>query len=354
MKAVIMAGGVGSRLHPLTHHRPKPMLPVANAPVMEHIVRLLRKHGFRDVTATLQYMPWFIQSHFGDGAPWGVSMSYQVEREPLGTAGGVRALARDLDDTYLIISGDALTDFDLTSLLHFHRRHDALVTMALRRVEDVRQFGVVDVDGEGRIRRFQEKPAPSEAFSNLCNTGIYVIEGRALAAVPAGTPWDFARNLFPLLLARGERLFGCELAGYWCDIGTPASYVQANWDCLTGQVEVEIPGHPMGHGVWLGDGVELGRGVRVEGPALIGDGVRIGRGTRVGPLTILGSGASVEETASLEGALLWDGVRLKEGDPVSCLVAYGPGALALPEMAGAARGAAPAAGRALTTAGAVR
>ncbi len=324
MKAVIMAGGLGSRLRPLTSQRPKPMLPVADRPVMEHIVRLLARHGWREIKVTLQYMPERIQAYFGDGRRWGVSMSYHVEREPLGTAGGVKALItdlRDLEETFLIISGDALTDFDLTSLVRFHRQRGALVTMALRQVDDPSQFGVVEVDGAGRVLRFQEKPAPGEAFSNLVNTGIYVLEGRALAAVPTGIPWDFARNLFPLLLERGEHVYGCVLPGYWCDIGTPSSYLQANWDCLTGRVAVEMPGRYAGDGVWLGDGVELGSGVRLEGPALIGDRVHIGEGARIGPFTVVGTGSRVEAGTVLEGAVLWEGALLRAGFAERGLVA---------------------------------
>lgn len=319
-----MAGGMGTRLRPLTARRPKPMLPVAGRPVMEHIVRLLARHGFREIQTTLQYLPECIQAHFGDGRRWGVAMRHHVEREPLGTAGGVKALMTDLGDweeTYVIISGDALTDVDLTRLVRFHRERGALVTMALRQVEDPSQFGVVEVDGRGRILRFQEKPAPGTAFSNLVNTGIYVIEGRALAAVPTGLPWDFARNLFPLLLERGEPLYGCLVPGYWCDIGTPASYLQANWDCLTGRVAVDMPGRYAGDGIWLGEGVRLGEDVRLEGPALIGDGAVVGSGARIGPFAVVGDGVRVDEGAVLQGAVLWEGAGLLGGTAAAALAA---------------------------------
>lgn len=322
MKAVILAGGAGTRLQPLTSCRPKPMLPVANYPLMEHIVRLLRRHGFRDISATLQYMPRVIQSHFGDGSGWGVSLSYSLEQEPLGTAGGVKRLERDLGETFAVVSGDALTDFDLGRLVAFHRRNDALVTMALRRVEETRQFGVVALDERGRVVRFQEKPRREEAFSNLVNTGIYVVERRALGLVPPATFFDFSRHLFPLLLERGERIFGCELSGYWCDIGTPDGYVQANYDAVAGRVAVEIPGNHAGNGVWLGRGVVLEPGVRLAGPAVIGDATVIAGGASIGPLTVIGPGCTIGAKAFLRKAVIWGGAHFSARATVSGLVAH--------------------------------
>lgn len=241
LEAVILAGGKGTRLRPLTLSRPKPMLPVGDLPLLEHVVHLLRRHGYSKIGVTLQYMPWAVQTHFGDGRGWGVSLTYAVETEPRGTAGSVKVLEDRLNDTFTVISGDALTDFDLGELGAFHRASGALVTMALARVDDPSQYGVVELDGRGRVVRFLEKPAPGEAFSNLVNTGIYVLDRRVLAAVPAGVPFDFSRELFPLLLARGEKVFGCALPGYWRDIGTPDSYRQANADVAAGRVAVEAP-----------------------------------------------------------------------------------------------------------------
>ncbi len=310
MKAVILAGGAGTRLRPLTFRRPKPMLPVANRPIMEHIIRLLGRHGFRDIAATLQYMPDSIRGFFRDGS------------EPLGTAGGVKCFQRELDETFVVISGDALTDFDLTRLIDFHHRKGAMVTMALRRVEDPRQFGVVELDGRGRVVRFLEKPTQEQAFSNLVNTGIYVIQREVLDLVPPGQFFDFSRNLFPLLLERGEGLFGCEMSGYWCDIGTPQAYIQANHDAAAGEVVVEIPGHRTDEGIWVGSGAIIEPGVYIDGPAVIGDHTVIGSGSRIGAMSVIGRGCAIGSRAVLQKAVLWSGMFVGAGTRVSGLLAH--------------------------------
>lgn len=329
MNAVILAGGAGTRLRPLTFRKPKPMLPVANRPLMEHIVRLLRRHGFRQIAATLQYMPEAIRSYFQDGSGWGVSLCYSIEDEPLGTAGGVKRLEDHLDERFIIISGDALTDFDLTELLAFHCRKRAAVTMALRRVEDPRQFGVVELDSHGRVVRFLEKPSREQVFSNLVNTGIYVIEREVLRYVPDGQFFDFSRDLFPLLLQSGERLFGYEMDGYWCDIGTPEGYIQANYDAVSGRVRVDMPGRLTEGGVWVGPGAIIEPGVDLQGPALIGAYAAISSGTRVGPMTVIGPGCAVGARASLRNTVIWGGAYIGAGAHVTGLVAHdAPGLLA--------------------------
>ena len=220
MKAVIMAGGQGTRLRPLTSNQPKPMLPVVNRPMMEHIVRLLARHGFKEMIVTLQFLPTLISNYFGDGSEWGSCIEYSTEFAPLGTAGSVKNSAQLLDEAFLVISGDALTDIDLTKIVDFHRRSRAMATLTLIRVDNPLEFGIVVTDSAGRIERFLEKPDWGQVFSDTINTGIYVLEPEVLDFIPEGRSFDFSRDLFPYLLENGYPLYGYVADGYWCDIGT--------------------------------------------------------------------------------------------------------------------------------------
>ncbi|TEB04672.1 D-glycero-alpha-D-manno-heptose 1-phosphate guanylyltransferase [Pelotomaculum schinkii] len=220
MKAIIMAGGEGSRLRPLTCGRPKPMVPVLNRPIMSHIVALLNEHGFTNIGVTLQYQPEVIKDYFGNGAEYGVNLRYFVEESPLGTAGSVKNAGGFLDQTFLVISGDALTDLELSKALEFHRKQGAMATLVLTRVECPLEYGVVITSDNGRITQFLEKPGWGEVFSDTVNTGIYVLEPEALDYFAPGEKFDFSKDLFPLLLREKKPLFGLVLPGYWCDVGT--------------------------------------------------------------------------------------------------------------------------------------
>lgn len=219
VKAIIMAGGEGSRLRPLTCGRPKPMVPVLNKPIMTHIINLLKEHGFYDIGVTLQYQPQAIRDYFGNGSEYGVNLQYFVEETPLGTAGSVKNAAGFLDETFVVISGDALTDLDLSRALEFHREQGALATLVLTRVDCPLEYGVVITEKDGKITRFLEKPGWGEVFSDTVNTGIYVLEPDVLDYFAPGRMFDFSKDLFPLLLREKKPLFGLVLSGYWCDIG---------------------------------------------------------------------------------------------------------------------------------------
>lgn len=313
MKAVIMAGGEGSRLRPLTCGRPKPMVPVVNRPIMEHIVDLLVKHGFTEVVATLQYMPESIRDHFGNGASFGINMRYSVEETPLGTAGSVKNTADFLDRTFLVISGDALTDLDLSAAVAFHRQRGAMATLVLTRVSCPLEYGVVITRPDGSITQFLEKPAWGEVFSDTVNTGIYVLEPEVLDYIEPGRMFDFSKDLFPLLLREKKPLFGVVLPGYWCDIGNLEQYRQAHHDILSGKVSVGVPAEEKEPGLWLGRDVEIAAGVRIRGPVLIGDHCRLDEGVELDPYTVLGAGCRLRERASVKRSILWDNVYLGVG-----------------------------------------
>ena len=250
-----MAGGEGTRLRPLTSNQPKPMVPVAGKPCMEHILELVRRHGITNAVATLAYMPQVIRGYFGEGSHLGVELDYSVEEVPAGTAGSVKLLEHYLDETFLVVSGDALTDMDLTSLIEFHRYKGAVATLALKRVPDPLEFGVVITGEDGRIERFLEKPTWGEVFSDTINTGHLRARARGARADPGRRARTTSRrSCSRSLLEAGAPLYGFVADGYWQDIGNLIQYQEANRDALDGKVELEMPGVRLRENVWVGEG----------------------------------------------------------------------------------------------------
>jgi mannose-1-phosphate guanylyltransferase/phosphomannomutase len=297
VKAVVMAGGEGTRLRPLTSNQPKPMVPVVGKPCMEHILELLREHGLTDVVVTVAFLPQAIRTYFGQGETLGMQIGYSVEESPLGTAGSVRLAAGQLDETFLVISGDALCDVDLSALVDFHRERGAAVTIGLKSVENPLEFGIVVTDEEGRIERFLEKPSWSQVFSDTINTGIYVVEPEVLRHVPTDRPYDFSKELFPYLLEMGRPLYGYVMDGYWQDIGNLDQFRQANFDALEENVRLNIPGIRIRGNVWLGEGVDIADLEQLEGPAYIGNYCRVAPGASVGSHSVLSNSVTLRERA---------------------------------------------------------
>lgn len=319
MKAMVLAAGLGTRLRPITRAIPKPMVPVLNRPVMDHIVRLLARQGFTDVIANLYWFPDTIEGHFGDGSGFGVNLSYSHEDALNGTAGGVRVAADFFDGPFVVISGDALTDIDLAAMREFHESHDGIATLATKPVADTSGFGVVITDEDSRVQGFQEKPEPAEALSDLANCGIYMFDpeifeffpgpgesGLAEADDPPGFA-DWAVDVFPALLDAGVPFYAHRFDSYWNDIGTIAELIQGNFDGLAGEVELDIGVPQREPGVWIGECEGL-EGVSIEGPVLIGDGCRFGGKVElIGPAVIgpdceLGDRSGVRETVLLRGS----------------------------------------------------
>jgi mannose-1-phosphate guanylyltransferase / phosphomannomutase len=299
-----MAGGEGTRLRPLTSNQPKPMVPIVGKPCMEHILELLKQHSLDDVIVTVAFMPQAIRSYFGNGDNVGVTIEYSVEESPLGTAGSVRLARGRLDETCLVISGDALCDVDLTDLIRFHREKGAAVTIGLKSVENPLEFGIVVTDEEGRIERFLEKPSWSQVFSDTINTGIYVLEPEVLRHVPTDRPYDFSKELFPLLLEMGRPLYGYVFEDYWQDIGNLDQFRQANFDALDEHVRLNIPGIRLRGNVWLGEGVEVDDLDAIEGPAYLGNYCRVAPDATVGPYSVLGSSVTLLERARTERSVI--------------------------------------------------
>ena len=314
MKAVVMAGGAGSRLRPLTISRPKPMVPIVNKPVMAHILDLLKRHHMTDVVVTLQYMADVIQDDFGDGHALGMNIQYSVEETPLGTAGSVKnAQALLGDEPFLVISGDALTDFDLTDIIEQHRARKAMGSVTLYRVPNPLEYGVIVIDADGRITQFLEKPSWGEIISDTVNTGIYVLEPRVLEYFEPGVPYDFSKDLFPLMLQHGDPLYGHIASGYWCDIGNLQEYMRASNDLLEGRVKLEPLGHHIGGSVWCEDDVEIAPDAQLYGPIFLGYGVKVKGGVVIHGPTAIRDYTVIDNRAHVDRSIIWRNSYIGEG-----------------------------------------
>jgi mannose-1-phosphate guanylyltransferase / phosphomannomutase len=309
-----MAGGEGTRLRPMTANQPKPMLPVANRPIMEHVLRLLKRHGFEETIVTVQFLAALVRNYFGDGEEFGMRLHYATEEVPLGTAGSVRNAEDALrDEPFLVISGDALTDMDLTAMVKFHKDKGALVTVGLARMPNPLEFGIVITDDDGRIQRFLEKPTWGQVFSDTVNTGLYVMEPEVLAKVPPGEMIDWSGDVFPQLLKRGAPLYGYISDGYWEDVGTHESYLKAQADVLARRVQTDIAGFEVSPGVWVAEGAEVDADAVLTGPLCIGDYAKIEAGAHLREYTVVGSNVVVKEGAFLHRAVVHNNVYVGQG-----------------------------------------
>ena len=305
MRAMVLAAGLGTRLRPLTYEITKPMVPVLDRPVMEHILDLLARHGFEEVIANLHYFPESIKEYFGE------RLSYRFEEQLLGTAGGVRA-CKDFfgEEPFLVISGDALTDIDLTALAARHRESGGIATLSVKQVADTREYGVVLHDRDGRITGFQEKPAPEEALSDLGNCGIYVFSPEIFDYFPDRPFADWAQDVFPALLENDVPFHIHEVGEYWNDVGSLGELRQGTFDALEGELRLEIRGEEIAPGVTVAGGSTLPEDAEIEGPVWIGGDVRIGRGVRLTGPVALGDGAAVGDGAQLRSSIVFPGTQI--------------------------------------------
>ncbi|HET9058414.1 MAG TPA: sugar phosphate nucleotidyltransferase, partial [Acidimicrobiales bacterium] len=323
MKAVIMAGGEGTRLRPLTYNQPKPMIPMANKALMEHVIALLRRHGFSDIVVTVAFHANTIRNYFGDGSEFGVHMVYATEEHPLGTAGSVRNAMRELREPFLVISGDVLTDIDLGAVVSYHDEHKALATIALRAMPNPLEFGIVMTNPDGTVDRFLEKPTWGQVFSDTINTGIYVLQPEIFDYIPSGVA-DFSSDVFPRLLEQGPLLYGYVTDGYWEDIGTLEAYARAHQDILDGRAQVQVPGFAMSQGIWLGEGAEVDPAAEIKGPAIIGDYCKVEAGACIGEYSVLGRNVRVGPDSHLERTVVHDNAYLGAGVRLQgCVVGRG-------------------------------
>ena len=316
MKAVIMAGGEGSRLRPLTATAPKPMLPVGNVPMLAHIIKLLKNHGFDEVIITVAFMANAIRTYFGDGAEFGLRISYANEDSPLGTAGSVGNCRQQLDSTFLVISGDVLTDINLSELLQFHSTNHAVATIALKSMENPLEFGIITTNDDGTVARFLEKPTWGQVFSDTINTGIYVLEPDIFSYIPEGKVLDFSQDVFPRLIEDSIPIHALVCDGYWEDVGTLEAYLRAHHDLLSQKVELSIPGFMVDKGIYVGDGTEIHPSVTLEGPIIIGDNCRIGAQASIKPYSVIGSNSRISKSVEIDRSVLHENVYVGEGSKI--------------------------------------
>lgn len=305
MKAVVMAGGEGSRLRPLTLGRPKPMIPLVNKPVLSHILDLLKRHGITDVVITVQYLARTIKDYYGDGSHMGMNIQYSEEDVPLGTAGSVKRAAPLLDDTFLVISGDALTDFNLSEIIRFHREREARATLTLARVPNPLEYGVIQTDEAGRILRLFEKPGWGDVMSDTVNTGIYVLEPEVLERMEGNVVYDFSHDLFQQMIEQKAALYGYVAEGHWTDIGRLEEYWRASDDLLNQVVRLEPLGDLLGNNIWVGGEVEIAPDARLNGPIYLGSGVKIKGGVVVQGPAVIRDNVVVDNRANIERSIIW-------------------------------------------------
>ncbi|MFH1238561.1 MAG: NDP-sugar synthase [bacterium] len=321
MKAFVMAAGVGTRLRPLTYDIPKPMISIVNKPVMEHTLELLGKYGVKEVVISLHHQGEMIKKYFGRGSKWGLRITYSEEQKLMGTAGGVKKAEKFFDDTFLVMSGDGLTDIDLGKAIDFHRRKKSLATMVLKEVDARFEYGVVMLNKTGQINRFLEKPTWSSVFSNTVNTGIYIFEPAVFKYIPKNKFYDFGHDLWPLLLKKKRKIYGYQADEYWCDIGNLSEYRRAQSDVLSGKVRLNIPGEKIAENIWIGQGTQIDSKVKLEGPCIIGENCKIEDEVSIGKFTVVGNNGIIKQGASLRDCIVWDNVYIDRNvELANCII----------------------------------
>ncbi|MEA2576304.1 MAG: mannose-phosphate guanylyltransferase [Chloroflexia bacterium] len=321
MKAIILVGGQGTRLRPLTNSTPKPLLPLLNRPFLDHVLFLLKTHGITDIVLAVGYRSESFEPAYGDGSHLGVKLTYVKEDKPLDTGWAIKNVEQHLNrgETFLVFNGDVLTDLDLTDMIKFHRENSSVCTISLTPVEDVSSYGVVEVDEGGRVQRFLEKPKPGTTDSRWINAGTYVMETdvldyisepRFLDEIPAGRPYSVEYGLFPQLLQEGRPVYGYRTGAYWLDMGTPERYLQAQNDLLIGRLKssLEPEGEQVQDGVWAGEGTFIDKGARVTGPVVLGKGCKLRANSVVTGPASLGDGCHVGEEAQVQNVIAFSNV----------------------------------------------
>ncbi len=306
MKAMVMAAGIGTRLRPLTYALPKPMLMVVNRPVIEHMLYLLERSGVKEVVINLHHQPKAIKNYLKTGERLGVKIHYSYEEKIKGTAGGVRKASKHFKKTFLVVSGDGVTDIDLNKAVAFHKKKKAMATIVLSAVDTKFPYGIVLTRTNGRIRRFIEKPGWGDVFHNWVNTGIYVLEPEIFKFIPKSSEYDFGHQLFPKLVKMGQAVFGYKAPGYWCDIGDLHEYRRVHTDILEGKVGLRIPGEKIARNIWVGKGSFIDKRAKLKGPLVIGEGCHIEKYASLSEYTVLGNRSVVKKGARLRRCIVWD------------------------------------------------
>jgi mannose-1-phosphate guanylyltransferase len=324
MKAVILVGGLGTRLRPLTCNTPKPMIPLVNQPFIEHMLETMRDQGIHEAILAVQYLADRFREALGDGSRLGMKVHIVEEPEPRGTAGAVKNVEHLLDGTTFVFNGDVMTDLDLQAMLAYHRERESSCTIALTPVEDPTSFGLVETDTGGRIQRFLEKPRPEDVTTNMINAGTYILEPQVFRYVPPNQFYMFERGLFPVLLQTSDPMYAFPSRSYWTDVGKPQTYLEVHHDILIGKVRYKFRGQQIAERVWTENGAEIHPQAQLVGPIVLGPGVRIGAGAQVIGPTVIGARCEIGANASIEGAVLWDDNVIGEGAALrACVLGRG-------------------------------
>jgi len=316
MKAILLAGGKGTRLRPLTIHTPKPIVPIFERPFLHYQLDLLKRvPEIDEVILSLNYQPRRIEEIFGDGSDTGLALRYVVEPAPLGTAGAVRYAGESLRESVVVFNGDVLTQVDLAAVIALHRERKARATIVLTPVENPSAYGLVETDSQGNVRRFLEKPKPDEITCDTINAGIYVLEPDTFDRIPKDTAWSIERSFFPSLIERGETFIGYVYRGYWIDIGTPEKYMQVHRDIMDGRyTHKALPFGANGNGaaVWVSPQARVEEGATLDGPCFVDEGTVVKAGARIGPYSVVGRQCHIEEHAVIDHAIVWANSRISQ------------------------------------------
>ena len=309
MKAVILVGGEGTRLQPLTGKTVKAVVPILNKPFLEYIINQLKSHQINENILTLCHKPYQIEDYFGDGSKFGVRLIYTVEDFPLGTAGAVKNVQQYINDSFFVLNGDVFTDLDFTAMLHFHKQKQAKITIALTQVSDPTIYGVVETKVDGRITRFVEKPPPDKVTTNMINAGVYILEPDVLEYIPQNSYFMFEYHLFPKLLEQDQPIFAFPTSGYWIDMGTPEKYKQLNYDLLLGKSN-QVRNYSRGNEVYIDKESFVHSTARIEGPGLIGKGCVLGKEVYLKGPVVLGNNCKIGDSSTIIGTILWHNVEV--------------------------------------------
>ncbi|MFH1714623.1 MAG: NDP-sugar synthase [Elusimicrobiota bacterium] len=321
MKAFVMSAGLGTRLRPLTFHVPKPMITIANKPVLQNTLELLSKHNVKDVAVNLHSFPEIIKKYFGNGEKFDINITYSFEKELLGTAGGVRKMKDMLDETFIVMSGDGLVDLDITEVLKFHKEKKTIATIVLKSKDKKFEYGVVRAGKDCAIEQFIEKPLWGDVFENRVNTGIYILEPEIFDYIPENKFYDFGHNVWPELLKKNIPIYAYEIDSYWCDIGNLYEYRKAQIDVMSGAVNIKIPGREISNKIWVGDNTEIDSNADLMPPCIIGNSCKINKGAAIKGNTVIGNNVIIDDSASIENCVIWDNVRIGKGSVLKdCIV----------------------------------
>ncbi|NJN67802.1 MAG: NDP-sugar synthase [Chloroflexaceae bacterium] len=324
MKGVILVGGLGTRLRPLTCNVPKPMIPLANRPLIERMLVRLRDQGIDEVVLAVRYLADHFRAAFGDGRELGITLHIMEERDPLGTAGAVKNSEHLLEGDVFVFNGDVVTSLDLQAMLDFHRRKGSKTTIALTPVDDPTQYGLVEMNTDNRILRFLEKPRAEDVMTNMINAGTYIINMEVFRYVPPGEFYMFERGLFPVLLQTGDPMYGYPTRDYWTDVGRPETYLEVNHNILIGRVQVPFPGQEIASRVWVEGAAHIEEGVQLVGPLVIGPDVTIARGASIIGPTVIGARCQIGPNSTVEEAVLWEDNCIEEGASLRrCVLGHG-------------------------------